>query len=310
MKILYVKNNSERAKEFQLKTIIYEDNGQKYVKKEALTKEALPHLKRMKENYEKLTNSIINPKIKLAKIIDESENSLTFEFIEGVSLENKLHEALKSGEDQVREVIGDYITLISNGFRTTQFNHKMMISDTYQTLFGKIDFSKMDDALCFENISNFDLIFSNIIFKEDNVYLIDYEWIYETPLPIAYIIYRTILTEPPIPKIIKDEFTSNEFNYLKMERHFIDKYVMTNGFYFYKKNYIKVNYSIMHHLQEKDSYINRLSERIYELDNQVQHTGDELHYARSIVEQRDQQLKGSISLYRIKNLIKKFFLKK
>lgn len=198
MKILYVKNNSERAKEFQLKTIIYEDNGQKYVKKEALTKEALPHLKRMKENYEKLTNSIINPKIKLAKIIDESENSLTFEFIEGVSLENKLHEALKSGEDQVREVIGDYITLISNGFRTTQFNHKMMISDTYQTLFGKIDFSKMDDALCFENISNFDLIFSNIIFKEDNVYLIDYEWIYETPLPIAYIIYRTILTEPNI----------------------------------------------------------------------------------------------------------------
>jgi len=99
MKILYVKNNSERAKELQLKTIIYEENGQKYVKKQASTKEAIPHLKKMKKSYERLSDAIINPKIKLAEIIDESEESLTFEFISGVSLEKKFYDAIKVGEN-------------------------------------------------------------------------------------------------------------------------------------------------------------------------------------------------------------------
>ena len=50
MKVLYVKNGNERSKEFQLKTVIYEENGQKFVKKQALCNEAIPHLKKMKVN--------------------------------------------------------------------------------------------------------------------------------------------------------------------------------------------------------------------------------------------------------------------
>ena len=42
MKILYIKNNSERNSAYQLKTLIYEEGGQKYIVKEALSKEAIP----------------------------------------------------------------------------------------------------------------------------------------------------------------------------------------------------------------------------------------------------------------------------
>jgi len=87
MKILYVKINSERAKKFQLKTIIYETNGQKFVKKQAMHPDAIAHLKKMKQSYVNLTKSITNKQLKLAKIIDEDHDSLTFEFIEGISLE-------------------------------------------------------------------------------------------------------------------------------------------------------------------------------------------------------------------------------
>ena len=111
MKILYVKNNSERAKAFQLKTIIYEENGQKYIKKQAITKEAIPHLKQMKTNYTKILDSIIDPNVKLAKIIDESEDSLTFEFIEGESLEKKLETTDKK---EKKKLINDYISFIKN----------------------------------------------------------------------------------------------------------------------------------------------------------------------------------------------------
>ncbi|SFV63031.1 hypothetical protein MNB_SV-13-1731 [hydrothermal vent metagenome] len=98
MNIHYVKNNSERNKAFQLKTIIYEENGQKIIKKQALTKEAIPHLKKMKETYEKLTASIIDPKVKLAKIIAETKDSLCFEFIDGESLESKFNHAKNQEE--------------------------------------------------------------------------------------------------------------------------------------------------------------------------------------------------------------------
>ena len=290
MKILYVKNNSERAKEFQLKTIIYEENGQKYVKKQALNSEAIPHLKKMKESYEKITDTIVNPKVKLAKIIDEDENSLTFEYIEGISFEKKLQRAILLAEEEAREVINEYSIFVQTAFKATIFDSASMLTKTHKTLFGELDLSKLDGERCFEDTSNLDLILSNIIMQDENIYLIDYEWAYSINLPVSYIVHRTIMTEPAIPQGIKDEFSFNVLTYLKMERYFVDKYVMQDGFYFYRKNYIKVNYSIMHHLQEKDSYISRLSARIHELDNQVQQTGDDLYYARSIVEERDQQL--------------------
>ena len=183
MKILYVKNNSERAKEFQLKTVIYEEGGQKFVKKESLRDEAIPHLKKMKESYEKLTASIVDPKIKLAKIIDESQNSLTFEFIDGISLERKFNNALKSGEAESNKIIDEYIELLSRGFKTTIFNSSTMVNDEYKKLFGDLDYSELDGKLCFDGISNIDLIFSNIIYKGSEVYLIDYEWIFNLNIP-------------------------------------------------------------------------------------------------------------------------------
>jgi len=67
MRVLYVKTNSEREKRFQLQTVIYEESGRKFVKKRALCKEAVPHLMSMQQKYEKLSASIINPNIRLAR---------------------------------------------------------------------------------------------------------------------------------------------------------------------------------------------------------------------------------------------------
>jgi len=309
MKILYIKNNSERAKEFQLRTVIYEDNGQKYVKKEALCKEAVPHLKRMKESYKTLTESIVNPKIKLAKIIAEDEQSLTFEYIDGVSLEKKLLSASERGEDRVQEVITAYVSLVKTAFKTIQFESQSMVTQEHKRLFGDLDFSKIDGELCFEKVTNLDLIFSNIIYTADDIYLIDYEWTYDISLPLSYVIHRTMMSEDAIPQTIKDEYATEGLLYLKMERHLINENIMKNGFYFYRKNYIKVNYSVLHHLQEKDNYINRLSQRINTLDNQIQSVGDDLHYARSIVEQRDAQLQNRVNTNHSENIFKKIIKK-
>ena len=50
----------------------------------------------------------------------------------------------------------------------------------------------------------------------------------------------------------------NHFLYLKMERHFVDKYVMNNGFYFQKYQYLKLNTPIVEHIKRKENHITEL----------------------------------------------------
>ncbi|MCK5678120.1 MAG: hypothetical protein KAH72_06560, partial [Flavobacteriaceae bacterium] len=208
-----------------MKTIIYEENGQKFVKKQTMCPEALPHLKKMKDSYTKLTASIINPNIKLAKIINESEDSLTFEFIEGISLDTKYNNAKKLNTDASDKIIDEYRELLKTGFKTTIFNSADMVTNVYQELFGKHDYTELDGTLCFEGISNIDLIFSNIIFKDDNIYLIDYEWVFDCNVPLEYIVFRTLHKD-------------NDLHW-KMEKHLIDKVVVNkNGFLKIQNNYL------------------------------------------------------------------------
>jgi len=297
MKILYVKNNSERHKAFQLKTIIYEEGGQKFVKKEALTNEAIPHLKKMKTSYTQLTSSIIDSKIAFAKIVKEDEKSLTFEFIDGESLEQRFQNAIKMGSDAVEKVIQDYSELLSYGFQTCKFDSKSMVTDEFKLLFGDRDYTSLSGQQCFEGISNIDLIFSNIIYKEGKVYFIDYEWTYSLNIPVDYIKYRTMEMVSDLSRNIVNKTKSHAFLYHKMERNFVDDYVMNNGFYFQRHKYIKASVLQTEYIQAKEEHIQELianangkENHIQELSSNIQKLGDDLAYARAVINLRDQQL--------------------
>ncbi len=192
MKILYIKNSSERAKKFQLQTLIYEENGQKFVKKRALTPEAIPHLHAMKSHYAKLTESIIDPRIKLARILSQDERSLTFEFIEGESFQARFDAIANQDDKNITELVETYLRILKNGFRTTRFQSTTMATEAHKELFGDIDYSIFEGEICFEGISNIDLIFSNIIFQGEDIYLIDYEWVFELNLPIVFALFRAL----------------------------------------------------------------------------------------------------------------------
>ncbi len=263
MKVLYVKCNGERSKEFQLKTVIYEDNGQRFVKKHALCSEAIPHLKRMKESYTNLTDSIVNPKIKAAKIIGETESSLTFEFIEGISLGERFSKALKLGNSEESKVISKYRELLKSGFKTTVFDSSTMVTSEFIKYFGDYDYSELNGELCFKGISNIDTIFSNIILTDNNIYLIDYEWVLPLNIPISYVSFRELHQE-------------NEF-FKKMENHFITKVVAAqNSFYKVQGNYLKNRLNIAQQIQgisqavvERDDQIVRLTQMVTDRDEQV-----------------------------------------
>lgn len=247
MKILYVKCNSERAREFQLQTIIYENGGLKYVKKQALCNLAIPHLKKMKENYDKLSSSILNPRIKLAKIINEEDDSLTFEFVDGVSLERMFYDSNAFGADRTDKIIEIYMELLKTGFKTTVFNSSTMIDDVYKGVFGDFDYSELDGKICFDGISNIDLILSNIILNEKNLYLFDYEWVFELNIPIDYIAFRN---SHEYGEIFRKQHNAL---FAEMEKKFIGETVVKkNGFFNVQDNYMKTRLDIFQQNIDKD----------------------------------------------------------
>ena len=301
MKVLYVENGSERDKRFQLQTMIYEKDGKKFAKKSVLYDEALPHLDNMKENYIKFSQSIINPKVKLAKIVDSDKRSLTFEFIEGVSLAKKF-EKIVHDKVAADSFIEKYIDFLKSSFKTTIFDSKK-VTDGFRELFGNFDYSVLDGEVCFDGISNIDLIFSNIIYKNDEIYIIDYEWGFECSVPINYILYRLSLNSNIVLK--QERFHKL---YKDMESNFIWNYVYKESFYKNRLNYNKNRPNLEQTIKQKNQLISEKEWLIQKKDHDIKQL-EELFYNRE--QQLHEKSLQIISLQelaesmRIKNRIKK-----
>jgi len=254
MKVLYIKSNSERNKAFQLRTTIVESKDGKYVKKEAITPEARTHIARIRQSAKALSDHLTDTHLKAVDILHEDDKSITFAFIEGASLEKKFFEAQHDPEETKR-LFDAYRTLLEEGFKTTLFDHTTMVSPEMVQLFGNRDYACFDGMLCYDGFTNMDMIFSNLIEKDSTTYLIDYEWAYPISLPVEYILYRTYMLLPEKMKALLDLAFTHEELYQKMERHFIDRYVMANGFYFQKNQYMKLNLPIAEDIAHKESHI-------------------------------------------------------
>lgn len=298
MKVLYVKCNSTRIKMFQLKTIIYEENGQKFVKKEALCDEAIPHLIKMKENYKKLKKTIVDPNIHFANIIAETEKSLIFEFVDGLSMEQCFLNAQQNNIQEATRIITDYISLVKNGFQTKDFAHQNM-EENYTQVFGEGDYKKLEGKACFDRVSNCDLIPSNILYKDNKIYIIDYEWVFDFSVPVEYIYFRGLNLFQD--KTLLQQYIDNEIveELFRQEDHFILQYVLRKeSFYQIQHYYLKNKISIIEELQIKHHELQEKDQQITHKDHELQIKDQEILYLKEIAQSM-----------RIKNRIKRFLPK-
>ncbi len=280
MKILYVKNGSHRDKKFQLQTIIYEDNGTKFVKKVALYDEALPHLHNMKINYTKLSSLIINQKVKLANIIAQDKRSITFEYIEGKSIQTP------SNKNEVATFIQEYFTFFKKSFKTKLFDSKKLSPEMIK-VFGDFDYSVFNGQLCFQGYTNIDLIYSNIIVKDDEFYIIDYEWVFDFELPIDYILFRNIYSDIKTFDYVKHFFNET---YINMELTFSNNYVCNNSFCEYQKKYLHKKYTINQQIHDRDQQIHDRDQQIKTKDLEIHDRDQQIKTNNQQIHNRDQDL--------------------
>lgn len=171
--IIHSKINSSRKKEFQIETkIVREDNNLFVVKKPLYSTSHIEHIvissKLLRDIYGGI---VIVPKI--------NKNEIIYDYQEGKTLED----IFLNGE--YLEALSIYKNLVNVKENLVEFE----LTDEFVKVFGNIEIGKVKS----QKLANIDMILSNIIVSSDNkLSLIDCEWVFNFPIPVDFIYYRTL----------------------------------------------------------------------------------------------------------------------
>lgn len=222
-KVLFVKCSNDRADETAIITRVAErPDGSRYVEKTPAGAAAMVHVQKLSEHYHRLRP--IYERIGLTpNVCRQVKAGMSFEWLEGKTLAEKL-EALQKESRQ------EEAALLLTGFL-----------EKVQCLTG-IPFKKTEDFVqVFGDAAvpvgsaasadgNIDLLLHNILFSGGDMHVIDYEWMFDFPVPLRYVLYRILYyyliscgQEPADPEgwYARYGLTEEELQvYAGMEQHF------------------------------------------------------------------------------------------
>lgn len=227
--LLYVKYSNDRSEVLKIKTEIRElPNGEYNVSKIPLSVYAERHIKRLGENFKKLSKSYNSSLFRFNRC-NYTGKRAEFEFVTGRSLYGEVKEQIKNGEFE--EAFSEFDKIFD-----------LLMTDTvnfvpgrmFKSVFGNIN---LLGDLKASPISNIDLILQNIIISSDGAYnVLDYEWTYDFPVPILYILFRSLMyLEIDLSGEMPKEFVSDFYDRYKITPALHSAFTaMENGF----QNYV------------------------------------------------------------------------
>lgn len=178
--IKYIHYTSTRNREYQTRTII---TGMKSVEKQYLSDCIRKYdiFSAMKTNYEMLQEEY--PGIEYLGLSVEN-HVLKYPYLEGHSLESEL-----TGKfDNMDGLIGEFREIIRKYFRVNEkYLGNFVPTDAYREFFGDRYVSESKMAL---KVTNIDMLLQNMIMDGDKVVCIDYEWVFDFPVPVEFAVYR------------------------------------------------------------------------------------------------------------------------
>lgn len=163
--VQYVKYSNDRAREFRIRTEIGRDSqGRPVVRKYPLTAEAADHVRRMAWACEKLTERYAGSELSVNRCRLAGQGNdfhAEFEYVAGRPLTELLDECLEKGEqEEFWRYFERYVELIG-------FHEEYPVTD-------------------------FDLIFSNLLVIGERWTLIDYEWTFERTMEARELAFRAV----------------------------------------------------------------------------------------------------------------------
>lgn len=187
-KTIYVKYSNERSRELSIITkIIQDEEGNKSLVKVPAFAEAKKHVENMEKYYKSLNENYRNSeKIDINKCALNKDGTVAFEFINGETLEQRLDLLVNKGQyKQAIITIKDYFDELKKYNSSVKFQK----TEEFVNIFGNVS--------TFENshsgkINDIDRVFGNVILNNNKYIFIDYEWSFEFPVPLEYILFRAV----------------------------------------------------------------------------------------------------------------------
>lgn len=204
---VYAKYANERVQQYRTSTMICKTKDDIYnVYKVSQHHDANAHIKKVADYYEMLLDEYEGTKFRANKCTyiegkepvplvvgatPKSIDVLKLEFLEGVSLEKYLYDLVKNEKfDEATEIIKQYKKYVISLSKEAIWRQ----TERFKQIFGDRKFEKIYTG---KANSNYDLIFSNIVFDENEGpagtwNILDYEWAFDFPIPDEFLAFRGI----------------------------------------------------------------------------------------------------------------------
>ena len=162
----YVKYSNDRAEKYALRTEIAETKNGRLVKKIPLNEQSKGHVKGMKRSCELLKARYEGSGLSINSCELSPEGYAEFPFEKGVTLEELLDDCLaKEDMEGFYRLFDRYYELISYGEDSCEGERA---------------------------VTDYDLIFANILVEQDKWTVIDYEWTMKQKMPPSEIAFRAV----------------------------------------------------------------------------------------------------------------------
>lgn len=187
--IIYSKFSNERNYRFAIRTDICEDeNGQRSVRKVCSCPEGQLHMTELYRWYQIFSEACKGTWLSYNRC-EIIPGGVELEYVEGKTLEECLEEVEKiQGVEAMAELFLKYLYAIRDMHSSMEFQE----TAKFRNVFGDFLADPKKLGLRCAPVTNIDLICENILLKDGQGTVIDYEWSFDFPVPVNYLLYRNI----------------------------------------------------------------------------------------------------------------------
>ncbi|MCR5654213.1 MAG: glycosyltransferase family 2 protein [Lachnospiraceae bacterium] len=200
MKIIYSKLSDQRDAKFAIRTNILQDgDGNKFIEKVPMSNAGVDHVRALKKWESALSDQYKGGDYVPNAFVDTDAPYGYLAFVEGETLEEELDRLLERGKKaEVCEKLLSFIADVRSMHASVTFTPSLGFLQVFCAGAGDIVPSLLafgqerPDFLNSGMVTDIDLIPANVILSRRKKTVIDYEWTFDFPIPVDFVVYRTI----------------------------------------------------------------------------------------------------------------------
>lgn len=243
-KIIYTKYANERSRRFSVRTdILEEKDGIRLISKKACYPEGEDHVEHIFQSCGKLKQELAGSGLFVNKC-EKTAVGIELEFVQGQTLQEILDGMLRTKRKKVfMDTMTRYLNLVE-----TLGKVPFYMTEQFREVFGDVCLS--GELLCAE-VTDIDMILSNILVNsQGEKTLIDYEWTFDFPIPIKYVIYRILHYYEQSSELRSQISTDNWYAEMKISDQEKEIFIQMEQRF---QEYVLGEYVPMRHLRESIS---------------------------------------------------------